>query len=112
MRDFQNKGIEVELDKKRTIRYTLNSLIDLEERFGSITEVYEVLGENISMKDLRFLLYVGLKHEDKELTEEEVGELITFQDILNYVNLIVEGLSVSFPEVNQGQEDADDESKN
>lgn len=110
MRDFQNKGIEVELDKKRTIRYTLNSLIDLEERFGSITEVYEVLGENISMKDLRFLLYVGLKHEDKELTEEEVGELITFQDILNYVNLIVEGLSVSFPEVDQ--EDVDDESKN
>jgi len=65
---------KIMLDKERTIKFTLNTLIEVEDSLGfSLSE----LGDNVSIRAMRTLLTAGLRHEDKELTEEFVGEYIS-----------------------------------
>lgn len=72
------KTIEIQLDKKRNLRYTLNSFRILEKQFGISVDK---LGENITMETIQALLYVGLIHEDKKLTFEAVGDMVDFGNL-------------------------------
>jgi hypothetical protein len=68
------KSVVIQLDKIRNLRYGMNALVTIEELTGkSITKIDL---SDISMKDLRTILFAGLYHEDKELTPEKVGNLI------------------------------------
>lgn len=69
------KLVSITLDKERNIRYTLNSFRILEKEFGIKVDQ---LGEGITMETIQALLYVGLRHEDKNLTFEEVGDMVDF----------------------------------
>lgn len=63
----------INLDKERHLKYGFNSLIELEEVMGRpLTD----LDDGVAMSDLRAIIYVGLKWEDSELTEESTGDLI------------------------------------
>ena len=63
----------IKMDKTRNLRYGMNALIELENLLGKpITE----LDDELSMKDMRTIFYVGLKCEDRELTHERTGELM------------------------------------
>lgn len=64
--------------KERHLYYNLNSLEVIEDLTGkNITEITE----NIRMRDLKILVYAGLKWEDKSLTVEQVGDMISFDEI-------------------------------
>ncbi|SCY25107.1 hypothetical protein [Alkaliphilus peptidifermentans] len=67
-------GVTLELDRPRTLRYGMNALVKIEELTGKPISKLDL--ENISMKDLRTIVYGGLFHEDKSLTPEVVGNLI------------------------------------
>lgn len=68
------KSFMIEMDKARNVKYPFNELITLEELLGKpIAEIEK----SISFKDIRILAFCGLKWEDKELTLEQTGELIT-----------------------------------
>lgn len=69
------KLVSITLDKERNLRYTLNSFRLLEKEFGV---KLDQLGENINLETIQALLYVGLRHEDKTLTFEEVGDMVDF----------------------------------
>lgn len=78
MANVQRGEHVITLDKERTIKFTLNTLIDVEDSLGySLTE----LGENISIRVMRTLLTAGLRHEDADLTEDYVGSLITMDNM-------------------------------
>jgi hypothetical protein len=79
--------VTVELDKLRTLRYGMNALIKIEE----LTEksITQLDLKNISIKDLRAMVYAGLFHEDDNLTPEKVGDLI---DGYSELSLIAEKL--------------------
>ena len=77
--------ITIMLDKERTIKYTLNSLIKFEEITGL---KLGQLGKDLGMETILALLYVGLIHEDKKLKLEELGDMITLDRLLE-VNTIV-----------------------
>lgn len=53
------KGVEIKLDKPRHLRYPLGVLREMDEQ-----------------ADLAKVIWLGLKHEDSELTEEAVGEMV------------------------------------
>lgn len=73
------------LDKERTLKFTLNSLIKFEQITGkSMSE----LGDKQSLEIVLALIYVGLIHEDKDLTLEAVGDLITL-DKLDEINVAI-----------------------
>lgn len=78
MANIQRGESKIVLDKERTIKFTLNTLIEVEDKLGhSLAE----MGEKVSIKAMRTLLTAGLRHEDAELTEEYVGEMITMDNM-------------------------------
>lgn len=72
------KFVSIELDKVRNLHYNLNAL----ERFEELSGVsIDKIGQQMSMKLLKILLFCGLIHEDKELTTEAIGEMIGMEDL-------------------------------
>ena len=64
------KIVEIEMDKKRHLKFGMNSMISLEK--GSWKK-FTMLGDgSFSLGDLRTILFIGLKWEDKSLTESAV----------------------------------------
>ena len=69
------------LDKERVLKFNLNALILAEEITG---KKLASLGEDANGFDLSFLrgmLFAGLTHEDKELTLEQVGDMIDMENM-------------------------------
>lgn len=66
--------VSVMLDKERTLRLTINSAADLEERLGfPVTKIDE---NTMGIKVIRAIVWASLLHENKKLTLEEAGDLI------------------------------------
>lgn len=80
VKDVKSKDIKITLNDgvERTIKFTLNALAELEDRYGSVDEAFKQLDNN-SIKAVRCVLWAGLIHEDPELTEQQVGNLIDTQ---------------------------------
>lgn len=68
------KTVMINADKARNLKFGMNTLVELEEMLG--TPITELDTSSFSMKDLRTIYYVGLKWEDKELTQELAGDVI------------------------------------
>ena len=77
------KGITYELDRPRTLRYGMNALAKIEDITGKSLMSLDLA--SVSIKDLLAIVYAGLYHEDKELTLEQVGDLIDDYSNLNEV---------------------------
>jgi hypothetical protein len=78
MANKQRGESKIVLDKERTIKFDLNTLIDIEDSLGySLAE----MGDKVSIRVMRTMLTAGLKHEDAELTEAYVGSLITMDNM-------------------------------
>lgn len=68
------KIISVEMDKHRNLKYGMNAMIQLEKELGK--SLMGLAEDEFKLSDLRTMLYIGLKWEDKELTYEQVGDLM------------------------------------
>lgn len=81
MANKQRQMVGLELQGKTyTLRYTLNSLAEIEDKLGvTLAELDKV---NLGIKSIRVLLWAGLIHEG--LTEFEVGDMVDF-DNFEYV---------------------------
>jgi hypothetical protein len=89
------KSVTIELDKPRNLRFGINALIRVEELTGKPITKLDL--ENISMKDLRTIVYAGLCHEDKDLTPEKVGELMDdYSDITKIAEKLGEAFNIAF----------------
>ena len=87
--------------KEYEIALDFNAICDLEERFGNFNEVAKVL-DNISdfskpdtMKSIRFLLYVMLRHADEKITEHEAGRLMTFNEMQKIYDALGQAMNAS-----------------
>lgn len=61
---------------EREVKFTLNAMAEMEERYGSVDACFEALEKN-SIKAVRFVIWAGLLHNENEtLTEQQVGNLI------------------------------------
>ncbi|NTW70680.1 MAG: hypothetical protein HGA49_00345 [Eubacteriaceae bacterium] len=97
-------GVTIELDKPRTLRYGMNALIKIEEMTGKNLTKLEL--DNISIKDLRTIIYAGLYHEDKSLTPEKCADLIDeYSDIGTAAEKLGEAMTLAFGS-NQGNQQA------
>jgi hypothetical protein len=69
--------IEVNLDRTRHLKYTLNAFIELDDMLGiNILQNPQAFLTSLSAKTMRAFLWVGLIHEDPDLTLDAVGALI------------------------------------
>lgn len=84
------------LDKERHLVYDLNAYAELEDRFGSVEAAMGKLQEG-SLKTLRTVLWVGLMHEQEDLTEKEVGKLVGMAELEYITKSISEAFDRSSP---------------
>ena len=60
------KGVTIELDKPRTLRYGMNALAAIEDLSGKTLMSLDL--NSVGIKDLLIIVYAGLCHEDKSLS--------------------------------------------
>ena len=89
------KGVTINLDRPRTLRYGMNALATIEDITGK--SILSLDLNNVGVKDLLAIVYGGLYHEDKTLTIEKVGELIdNYSDLTEIAEKIGEALTEAF----------------
>ena len=93
------RGIDIELDKPRKLRYDFNAVADLEDKGGlGIGAMFTE--ERIGFSSIRLLLWGGLKWEDKGLTLDRAGNMIQAyieggNDLADLMTKITEALTLS-----------------
>lgn len=93
----QTEKITLKDGEEYTLEFTLNALVEIEELFGSISEVYKIF-EDFNLKKLRGLLYAGLVEHHPEMTERKVGSLLDMSDLTNVVETLSKAFSKAFPD--------------
>ena len=89
------KGITIQLDRPRTLRFGLNALAKIEDITGK--PILSLDLNNVGVKDLLAIVYGGLYHEDKTLTIEKVGDLNDeYSDLTEVAEKLGEALSEAF----------------
>ena len=86
-----NDGVE------REIRFTLNAMAELEDRYGSVDAAFKALDSG-SIKAARCVLWAGLLDGDESLTEQQVGKLIDIQLMNNIMEELGAALGDDMPE--------------
>lgn len=77
LKDVKSSGTPITLNDgvERELKFTLNALAEMEDRYGSVDAAFKELDKG-SIKAVRFVLWAGLMHTDDNLTERQVGNLI------------------------------------
>lgn len=81
---------------KMELRFDLNAMIELEDRYGSIDEAFQKAQEG-NMKALRTLIWAGLIHSNPELTEQEVGSWIDIKGLQSMTEELGAAVTASQP---------------
>lgn len=99
VKDVKSKAVKITLTDgvERTIKFTLNAMAELEDRYGSVEEAFKQLDNN-SIKAVRCILWAGLIHEDPDLTEQQVGNLIDIQYMQELMTSLGEAFDADMPE--------------
>ena len=99
VKDIKSKAVKITLTDgvERTIKFTLNAMAELEDRYGSVEEAFKQLDNN-SIKAVRCILWAGLIHEDPDLTEQQVGNLIDIQYMQELMASLGEAFDADMPE--------------
>lgn len=108
VKDVKSKAVKITLTDgvERTIKFTLNALAELEDRYGSVDEAFKQLDNN-SIKAVRCILWAGLIHEDPDLTEQQVGNLIDIQYMQELMASLGEAFDADMPEPEKLPENAE-----
>jgi len=121
------ESVPIQLDKRRNLRFSTNSICILEEEldisFFKIGELFGIsfkdielvekimekgtkvvspkdaveMTSKIKLKNLRILLWGALLHEDKDLTIEAVGELMDNIDSIVLIEKLLEAYTAAMP---------------
>ena len=78
--DIREVRIPIELDRPRKLLLDLNAFAELEDKFGSLDQASQKMQQG-SVKATRTLLWAGLLHEDENLTECQVGAMISLTNV-------------------------------
>lgn len=94
-----NDGVE------REIRFTLNAMAELEDRYGSVDAAFKALDAG-SIKAARCVLWAGLLETEEGLTEQQVGKLIDIDCMNQIMENLAKALGEDMPEDDNKSEDA------
>lgn len=93
-------GVKLNLDKERNFNITLNAMIRYEEETGQ-SMMDDKFGENLGAKELRALLWSGLKDEDEELAIEQAGSMIHAGNMIELSNKMMKAYADILPEAEE-----------
>lgn len=98
LNDTRAKGTPITLNDgvERELKFTLNALAEMEDRYGSVEEAFKKLDSN-SIKAIRFTLWAGLLHTGEGLTEQQVGDLLDAQGLERLASGIAKAIETDMP---------------
>jgi len=95
--------------RERHLRFDLNAMAAFEKATGKNlfeAKVAKELAKNLSPVLLRALLWACLCHEDESLTLEQVGGMITRDNMAEINNSLWDAYTRAVPEKEEGEEEA------
>lgn len=95
-----HQTVEIELGgKTRALRLTLHSLVVLKKDLGiDLMKNPQAALEGIAIEQIEGFLWAFLRHEDPDLTPEQVGEMVDITDIPRIVDKIGELFDIALPD--------------
>lgn len=93
-------------DKKYYLLASINALDKLEDEFGSVADLFNKLEQKGSYKALKKALHI-LMHGEK-LSEEEIGELLSYKDLEYTVQKILETFNIAFDDTEESTEETNE----
>lgn len=105
-----HKG-EVELiagDETYRLRFSINAMVELEDHFDmGITELGDLMGDptKFRLKTFRKIVWAGLTDNHDNLSESEVGEIISLAGIPATTQAIQKAFSEAFPQSEAGDKE-------
>jgi len=106
--NIKPKGVRIMLDRERHIRFTFAGIEYLLEKYGSLTDAFTAMQDIQKGVDVRTLgaivdfAFAGLLHEDRDLTRDDVANMIDLSGINDLAQAIAESLSSSMPAAKAG----------
>lgn len=97
-----NKGILIELDRPRRLRYDLSALADIEEKLG-VDSIMQFFEQPLNFRTIRTVVWAGLVHEDATLTETQVGRWIDGDNYQQVYQSTLAAMVAAFPSGNGAQ---------
>lgn len=99
LRDVKSKKTSITLSDgvERELKFTLNALAEMEDRYGTVDAAFKALEAN-SIKAVRFVLWAGMLHTEEGLTEQQVGNLIDIQCMEDIMSSIGTAMKNDMPE--------------
>lgn len=95
--NVRTNGTAIELGgREYNLKFTLNAMAELEDKYGSVETAFEQM-EKGSFKAIRFVLWAALLEENEDLTEKQVGAMITVQDLMALTGKINEAATNDMP---------------
>ncbi len=88
--------------------FTLNAFAEIEETYESINNALSAIGD-FRIKTIIDFIKVGLQHDNKEITNEEVSNLFDVGDSIKAVN---EALKKAMPESKEEKEESEKNEQN
>jgi hypothetical protein len=86
--------VEIFLDKKRTLKYNMNALVNLEDELGhSITQIDS---ENMGIKRIVQMFWAGMLHEMPDLTLKEAADLMDYSSLDEISKKVTEAFELAF----------------
>ena len=79
------RGVPIQLDRTRHLRYPLRVMKQIREEFGK-----EALADGVITEHLAKLIWYGLQHEDSEITLVQVEDLVDGQNLGEVSDAMVE----------------------
>jgi len=96
--------IKIHLDKDRTLKYKFRAIKLLEEQFkvpfGQLDKVFSDT-EKLTVDQIITLIWAGLIHEEKDLTHDQVYQMLENSDysFMDVILLFGKGFGISTPEL-------------
>ena len=88
-------SVEIVLDKKRHLRYSLKALSVMESEFQK--PIHQINFDALTIQDLVTVIYAGLIHEDDSLTKEHALTILDeYGELSDITEKLREALEVSF----------------
>ena len=100
--DVRQKAIKITLNDgvEREIKFTLNAMAELEDKYGTVDKAFEAM-ESGSFKAIRSFLWAGLLHSDENLTELQVGNLISMDRLTEIAGMASLAVGQDMPQAEQ-----------
>lgn len=102
--DLSYTGELIKLDKERHIKYTIKGLKIIAKKHGSVVKAFsdmQKMNQDIdieTMDNLTLLLYAGLVHEDAKLTQDDVENMLTVDNMPLIFGKIITAFNGSTPQ--------------